>query len=274
MKKLFSLLSFFLCFAAIAAPAQQSNQNNFSGGLPSGCTGSTGQVTCTIFTATNVIASGSVQAPSFQTTGLNGGHTFILGNGSGAGASVGNVVAFGNNTIANPCLEIVTAVVDQGCTLSAGLNIPSIDRSVGITTAAMTAQSSATLTPITNMSWNLVASKNYIGWCEVPVTFAASATIAFGLVGPGTPTSYDLDAYGLIGAAAVYGDISLQAQTTWVTTKTGASGAPGAVTEVVHVNFQIQNGTTAGALTLNTAANGTNTITVGANATCHVIQQN
>lgn len=146
--------------------------------------------------------------------------------------------------------------------------------STQFTTAAMTQQTSATLTAITNMSWPLAANTNYNLTCDIPVTFAASATIAFGLVGPGTPTSYNLDAYGLIGASAVFADINIVGQTTWVSTKTGASGAPGASTQIVHVNSQIQNGTTAGALTLDTAANGTNGITVGANAACRMTQQN
>ena len=245
-------------------------------GLPTNCNGTIGSIACT-----GTISAALFVAAGFQTTAPNGGLTLTMGNGSGTGASVGNGVIYANNVPANPCLEFVVgggngsaAAVDEGCGLSAMVAIPAIDRSVGMTTAAMAAQSSATLTPITNMLWTLAASKNYLGWCEIPVTFVASATISFGLVGPGTPTSYGIDAYGLIGAAAVYGDISLTGQTTWVSTKTAASGAPGAVTEIVHVNFQIQNGTTAGNLSLDTAGNGTNNFTVGANAVCHVIQQN
>jgi hypothetical protein len=141
------------------------------------------------------------------------------------------------------------------------------------TTSAMSQQTSTTLTAITNMSWSITASKNYFLLCEIPVTFASSATIAFGLSGPGTPTSYNIDAYGLIGTSAVFGDINLTGQTSWAV-KTGASGAPGAVTEIIHLNAVIQNGTSNGTLKLETAANGSNGITVGANAACTLARTN
>ena len=125
------------------------------------------------------------------------------------------------------------------------------------------------------MTWPINASKNYRLTCDIPVTFAVTATIQFCLGGPGAPTSYSLDAYGLIGAAAVYADINTLAQTSWGT-KTTASGAVGAATEMIHVNAAIQNGSTASgtALTLQTAANGTNGITVLANAACTLEQVN
>ena len=146
--------------------------------------------------------------------------------------------------LANHCFDYIDGTgTDQGCmgmlakaqnwtganTFSGGLiNTTKVidDQTIGMTTSAMSAQSTATLTAITNMSWTLVASKNYSLGCEIPVTFAASATIAFGLVGPGTPTSYNIDAYGLIGAAAVYGDFNLVGQTTWVSTKTELRAHP------------------------------------------------
>ena len=162
-------------------------------------------------------------------------------------------------------------------TFSAGLintTLPFDDQTSGMTTAAMTAANSATLTAITGMTWSVAASKNYLMRCEIPVLFVASATIGFGLVGPGTPTSYTLDAYGLIGAAAVFGDVEINGQTTWVSTKTGSSGAPGAVTEIIHVNAAIQNGATAGTLTLDSFGNAANNYQILANAVCRLMQQN
>ncbi len=148
------------------------------------------------------------------------------------------------------------------------------DLSVGYLTSAMGAQTTATCTNITNMTWNIAASKNYTLRCEIPVTFAATSTLQFCLGGPGTATSYSLSAEGPIGAAGVYGQINTLAQTAWGT-KTSASGAA-ASTEWVHLIANIQNGSTASgtALTLQTAANGTNAITVLADASCTLTQDN
>lgn len=150
-----------------------------------------------------------------------------------------------------------------------------VDKSAGLLSSGMTLQTSATCTNITNMTWNLAASKNYMLRCTIPVTFASSATVQFCLAGPGSPTSYSLIDEGPLGASAAYGQFSTLGQSSWGT-KTSASGAPGVVTEVADVKAMIQNGSTASgtALTLQTAANGTNGITVGANAECELHQLN
>ena len=157
----------------------------------------------------------------------------------------------------------------------AGTSVGFVDLSIGMTTSAMSQQTTATCTNITNMTWNIAASKNYKLACDIPVTFAATATIQFCLGGPGTATSYSLNADGPIGAAGVYAQINTLAQTAWGT-KTSASGAVGVSSPMIHIQAGIQNGTTASgtALTLQTAANGTNGFTVGANAICTLTQTN
>jgi hypothetical protein len=189
-------------------------------------------------------------------------HRWKMSNNNGTAAQV---VASGVDVDTN---DQVTATHLAAANADLRLGVPAI------TTSAMGAQSSATCTNVTNMTWNVAASKNYILSCEVPITFAASATVAFCLGGPGTATSFSLEADGPIGAAAAYAQISTLAQTAYGT-KTGASGAPGAA-EWVHVKATIQNGSTASgtALTLQTAGNGTNNITVGANASCTLVQTN
>lgn len=169
---------------------------------------------------------------------------------------------------ANPSFTTVTAGV-------AGTTAGYVDLGAGYTTAAMGAQSTATCTNVTNMTWNIAASKRYRMSCMVPMTFAASATVQFCVAGPGTPTSYTINAVGSIGAAGVYDDINLINSTTYGT-KTTASGAVGASTQVILVDATIQNGATASgtALTLQTAANGTNNITVLADAECSLTQLN
>lgn len=149
-----------------------------------------------------------------------------------------------------------------------------IDLGAGFLTAAMTGQTTATCTNVTNMTWTIAASKNYSLSCRIPRTLAASATLQYCLGGPGTATSYSLDVQGANGAAGAWSDLNALAQTAYGT-KTTASAAA-ANTAVDIVTAQIQNGSTASgtALTLQTAANGTNTITVLANAVCQLVGLN
>lgn len=149
-----------------------------------------------------------------------------------------------------------------------------IDKSIGATTAAMGAQTTATCTNITNMAWPLVASKNYLLRCTIPRTLATTATLQYCVGGPGTPTSYSLDVQGANGASGVWSDLNTLAQTTYGTKTTASAAAANTAVDVVTA--QIQNGTTASGtnLTLQTAANGTNSITVLANAACTLTQEN
>jgi len=147
-----------------------------------------------------------------------------------------------------------------------------IDVSAGYLASAMSQQTTATCTNITGMAWPIQANKNYKLACDVPVTFAASATIQFCLAGPGSPVHTTLDDWGPIGASSVYFDGESIGTTSWGG-KTTASGAPSA-TAVVHVTGEIQNGSTSSGtnLTLQTAANGTNGITVLADVSCLLTQ--
>jgi hypothetical protein len=144
-----------------------------------------------------------------------------------------------------------------------------------LVTANIGATNSSTPATITGCSWPIQASKNYILTAEVWVTFVSSATIKFQLAGPGTATSYSLTFEGPIGGSAAYDQVNLLAQTAYATAS-GASGAPGAVTELIHVRAGIQNGTTASGtnLALQTIANGSNNINVLANSTCQLTQVN
>ena len=174
-------------------------------------------------------------------------------------------------TLSGPTINASGVVSAAGQLSGAGIR----DTTIGITTAAMSQQTSAACTDITGMTWSIAASKNYVLSCEVPVTFASSATIAFCLSGPGSPISYSLNDFGPIAASAVFASYQTLAQTSWGT-KTSASGAPGAATEWIHVKATIRNDATASGtpLTLQTAANGTNGITVLADASCTLVQAN
>jgi hypothetical protein len=200
-------------------------------------------------------------------------------NGTSGWTFLGNISSAGYHLVptAASTMNLGSAALPVATVFSgaAGGSVGFDDLSIGMTTSAMSQQTTATCTNITGMTWNIAASKNYKLICDIPVTFAATATIQFCLGGPGTPTSYSLDAYGSIGAAAVWSEINTLAQTSWGT-KTTASGAVGVSSPVIHVYAGIQNGTTPSgtALTLQTAANGTNGFTVGANATCTLTQTN
>jgi hypothetical protein len=149
-----------------------------------------------------------------------------------------------------------------------------VDTTMGYLASNMSAQTSTTPMNITGMAWNITASKNYRLDCEIGVTQTASATVAFELAGPGSPTSYNLIMEGPLGASGVYKEIGVLAQTSWGVS-TGASTSLTA-SIVIHVKAQIQNSTTSSGtqLTLQTVANGTNSITVLANSVCVLTQAN
>lgn len=185
------------------------------------------------------------------------GQTYTFPSGSGNVVTVAQAQNLTSKTLTSPVLATLVT-----------------DTSIGSNTSAMGAQSSATCTNITGMTWSIAASKNYRLQCMIPRTLAASATLAYCIGGPGTPTSYTISVKGLNGASSAFSQIDLLANATYGTKTTASSAnANNAVDEIVAF---IQNGSTASgtALTLQTAANGTNNITVGANAWCDLKQVN
>lgn len=223
-------------------------------------------------TSLSLPAANTGQQPVSAYIESDGTNYFAEISGANAATLGGKTFAVPNpigNTTPN---SIKGTTVTSG---TAGTTAGFIDLGAGYLTAAMGAQSSATCTNITNMTWAIAANKNYIGHCQIPMTFAASATVAFCLGGPGTPTAYNLNAIGSIGLTAAYDDINVIGAAAYGT-KTTASGAVGVSTTEVLVDFAVRNGATASgtALTLQTAGNGTNTFTVGSDATCTLTQVN
>jgi len=152
-----------------------------------------------------------------------------------------------------------------------------IGQPIGVTTAAMSTQATNAAINITGMAWAIQNNKNYRLSCEVPITLASTATLAFSLGNNtgGAPTSVSIDAQGLLGATVTFGEISALAQTTWAAAKTSTSGIV-AGTTVARVWAQIQGSSTSGGtLTLQTwDIAGSGTIQVLANATCLLTQEN
>jgi hypothetical protein len=138
---------------------------------------------------------------------------------------------------------------------------------------ALGAQTSATCTTITGMSWPLMANRNYKLHCDIPRNLAASATMQYCLAGPGVPTGYSVTVDGMNGAGPVFNQNVLLGSTAYGT-KTPASNA-NANNSVDHLDAMIQNVSVSGTnLQVQTAANGTNAITVGASASCILTQIN
>ena len=218
---------------------------------------------------TRVLTSSALSNVNIFPSNGSVGWTF-LGNISSAGF---HLVPTAASTMNLGSVALPVWTVFSG---TAGGNVGYDDLSAGMTTSAMSAQSSATCTNITGMTWTIAANKNYLLKCDIPMTWAATATAAFCLYGPGTASGYSLSAEGPLGAAGVYAQISTLAQTTWDgSIKTTASGAV-AGSGIAHVWAGIRNGATPSgtALTLGTAANGAQNITVGANAICTLTQTN
>jgi hypothetical protein len=195
------------------------------------------------------------------------------------GTAAGLTAGLAQGLTGTPSIGVgaVTAinVTASGAVSSAGFYI---DLSTGKTTVAMGAQTTATPTNITGMSWTTVNSKNYLLRCDIFVSFSASATIAFALANSSgnAATSYNLDAQGGIGAAGVWQELKVASGTTAFGTATTTSGAPGSVTNLdIKVDAMIQNASNSGGtMTLQTIANGTNNFTVQANSFCTLTQIN
>lgn len=241
-----------------------------------GCV-SNGASFCYDTTAKNFhIPTNAGDALALATGAVPTSNRLLKATGGGTINSAGASLATDNGT--NITYTGTGGIVASAGPLSGGVaaGVPGlIDLTGGYTTSPMAQQTSASCTNVTNMTWNVAANKRYHMHCTVPITFAASATVQFCIGGPGTPTSHTINAIGSIGAAGVYDDIFLINSATYGT-KTNASGAVGASSQNILVDADIQNGATASgtALTLQTAANGTNGITVLADAYCRLEQLN
>lgn len=124
-------------------------------------------------------------------------------------------------------------------------------------------------------SFPVVSGNWYDLRCTLPVTFAASATIGFGLIQNATATvSYgSIEETGSIGASAVPGSYSAVAQTSLAATTTGSSGAPGAVSVTVSVDSQYL-ASASGTVGIQFVGNGTNNVTVLKGGECRETQIN
>lgn len=174
-----------------------------------------------------------------------------------------------SGTGASLCTDANGGATTSGC--SGG----SSNFQFGMVTTNMTAQSTATPTAITNMAWNISASKNYKLDCVILATFVVSATISFDLNGPGAnPTSYSLGAVFNTTTTTPLDPGDVFNAGSWGTATT-QSNAPGAASRTIRVNAEIENITASGTqLQLRTIGNGTNNFTILKDSSCILTQLN
>lgn len=164
-----------------------------------------------------------------------------------------------------------------GCAFQGLINQTNIivDKTMGFNPTNMSAQSANSAVAITGMSFPVAASKQYKLDCNLYMTFVASATVKFSLIGTGTLTLGNIDADGPLNAGS-YQDINGIGGTTWTSGSplaTGVSNAPGGVNIPVHLKAAFVTNTS-GTVTVNTYGNGTNNITVLGASVCQMFQAN
>ena len=157
---------------------------------------------------------------------------------------------------------------------------PIRDQTRQVLIAAMTAVDTAgvnigsTGTGNATFSWPVSTTNWYDLQCKLPVTFVASATIAFQLVsvsGSVTASFVNGESSGNTAASAAFQD--LFATGTAITTPTTTTGAPGGVSEMVTVGFQFLT-SHAGNIGIEFIGNGANNVQMLEGGECGLTQIN
>ncbi len=157
---------------------------------------------------------------------------------------------------------------------------PLRDTTRQVLVAAMTAVNTAGVnigsTGVSNtvFSWPVTTANWYDMQCKLPVTFVASATIAFELVsvsGSVTASFVNAESFGNTNTSAAFQD--LYATGSALTTPTSTTGAPGGVSEMVTVGFQFLT-SHAGNIGVEFIGNGTNNVQMLEGGECALTQIN
>jgi len=124
-------------------------------------------------------------------------------------------------------------------------------------------------------SWPVTTANWYDLRCQLPVTFAATATIKFQLVsisGSVTVSNVNAETMGNTGAAGVFQNLATVAGTSLATSVTPVTGAPGASEQITYdAQFLTSH---AGNIGLEFIANGTNNVTMLLGGECGITQIN
>ncbi|MGA2890325.1 MAG: SGNH/GDSL hydrolase family protein [Terracidiphilus sp.] len=206
------------------------------------------------------------------TSGTTPTFTFLQTNPISSGIS-GSLPTWNNTGVINNVS--ITPAGSYPTQAPAVLTIPQgtvLGQVPAVLATTMGSQTSATCTTITGMTFPMLASKSYTLRCNLPITVAASGTLAFCLNGPAGTINYSLDAQGSLGTSGAWLDIPLLNQSAWQVKTTAGSGSTTGF--VYSVWATVQNSTSAGTLSVQTAADGTHAIDVLANADCTFTQAN
>lgn len=177
-----------------------------------------------------------------------------------------------------------------GGTLTGSLTVPGLvntttpvrDTTRQFLAASMTAVSTAgvnigsTGTGNSAFSFPVTATNWYDLECKLPVTFVASATIAFEIVsisGSSTISFVNAETMGNTGASAAFQDLLTAGGTSLAGSLTTTTGAPGGVTEMVTYDAQFLS-SHAGNVGLEFIGNGTNNVQMLKGGECGITQIN
>jgi hypothetical protein len=124
-------------------------------------------------------------------------------------------------------------------------------------------------------SWPVTAANWYDLRCQLPTTFAATATIRFELVsisGSVTISNVNAETMGNTGAAGIFQNVSTIAGTSLAGSETPATGAPGASEQITYDSQFLTSH--AGNIGIEFVANGTNNVTMLLGGECGITQIN
>lgn len=148
---------------------------------------------------------------------------------------------------------------------TAGACVWNAERQTAMYTAADYTNATTTFSNVTGISFAVDASKNYIGRCYILWSGSAGTTgPKFQLTGPATPTA-------VIGSleSAVTATTSIFASVTAFSSAMANTGTVTAATNLpAFITFSVMNGTNAGTIQLQAAANGTGTLTIRKGSNC------
>lgn len=243
------------------------------------------RVRCSAFTSGTAVAAltvstnpGNIATPLLQTVNL-GGVTITPATPTGAYTLTIPALS-GNDTV--PTLGLPQTLTGAQ-TYSGGIIntvTPIRDTTRQVLAVAMTAVNTAgvkigsTGTGNTTFSWPVTTANWYDMQCKLPVTFVASATIAFELVsnsGSVTASFVNGESAGNTGSSAAFQD--LYATGAAITTPTTTTGAPGGVSEMVTVGFQFLT-SHAGAIGIEFIGNAANNVQMLEGGECGLTQIN
>ena len=222
-------------------------------------------------TASQFVCANHTTAACFQfvnTSGSTGDDLDLINPSGSTGFKVdylGNSTSLGTSTAAGH-VNITTPIRDETRFVLAA-NMTTV-ATAGVNIGSTGAGNSTFSWPVTAANW-------YDLRCQLPTTFATTATIRFELVsisGSVTISNVNAETMGDTGAAGVFQNLSTIAGTSLAGSETPATGAPGASEQITYdAQFLTSH---AGNIGIEFVANGTNNVTMLLGGECGITQIN